>query len=120
MNVLEILDALSSSEIVLEIAVIVLIQEPGRQALRIKASLRDGYTLYINEAIGHSFRSYSYHVLKSNSMVRRWDCAPHWPEMKTFPHHVHLGDEKAALECHEVFIDEVLEAMEDIIKSEKL
>ena len=52
MNVQGILDALSSNDIVEKIAVIVLIQEPGRQALRVTASLKRGYVLHINEALG--------------------------------------------------------------------
>lgn len=40
MNVQEILDALSSSDIVEKIMIIVFIQEPGRQALRATASLK--------------------------------------------------------------------------------
>lgn len=116
MNVQEIADSLSGSEIVLEVEVAVLIQEPGRQALRIKASLIKGYTLHINESIGRGFRSYSYHVMKDDRMVRRWDNAPHWPDMKTFPNHMHIGGDKAPLECDEVFVNDVLEAVKDIIK----
>jgi hypothetical protein len=40
MKAQEILDALSNSDIVMEIAVIILVQEPGRQALRAIASLK--------------------------------------------------------------------------------
>jgi hypothetical protein len=68
--------------------------------------------------LGIGFRSYSYHILKGDKMVRRWDNAPHWPEIKTFPHHLHLADENAALECREVFIKDVLEAMKAVIKGE--
>ena len=42
-----------ASDIVLEIAVIVLVQEPGRQALRAIASLKGEYVLHINES--HAF-----------------------------------------------------------------
>ena len=115
MNVQDILDALSSSEIVEEIAVKVLVQEPGRQALRAVASLKGGYVLHINEALGRDFRHYSYHVQKEGKMVRRWDNAPHWPDMKTFPHHLHLESEMNALECQEVFVEDVLNEMGTII-----
>ena len=73
MKVQDILDALSSSEIVQEVIVIDLVQEPGKQALRAKAILKGGYVLYINESLGIRFRSYSYHVRKDEKMVRRWD-----------------------------------------------
>ncbi len=71
MKVQDILDALSSSEIVEEMEVMVLVQEPGRQALRAAAKLDGGYVLQINEALGRNFRRYSYHVQKEEKMVRR-------------------------------------------------
>ncbi len=120
MNVQEILEALSSSDIVLETSIIILILEPGRQALRANASLRDGYKLCINEATGKGFRSYSYHLLKGDRMVRRWDNAPHWPELKTFPHHLHLCDEAFVVESTEAFIDDVLNSITEIINSGKI
>jgi hypothetical protein len=52
MNVQDILHALASSDIVEKIEVVVLVQEPGRQALRANASLEGGYILHINEALG--------------------------------------------------------------------
>jgi hypothetical protein len=115
MKAQEILDVLSNSDIVLEIAVIALVQEPGRQALRAIISLKGGYVLHINESHGRDFRSYSYHVRKGDIMVHRWDNAPHWPNMKTFPHHLHLGSEKNAFECREFFVEDVLDEMKKII-----
>lgn len=115
MKAQEILDVLSNSDIVLELAVIIMIQEPGRQALRAIASLKEGYVLHINESHGRNFRSYSFHVRNGDKMVRRWDNAPHWPNMKTFPHHLHLGSEKNAVECKEVFVMDVLDEIKKII-----
>jgi hypothetical protein len=118
MKAQDILDALSSSDIVKEIIVIVLVEEPGNQALRAKASLKKGYVLYFAEAFGKDFRIYSYHAQKNEKMVRRWDNAPHWPDMKTFPHHIHLNNENEAHECPEIFIKDVLDEMNTIIRSE--
>ena len=115
MKVQDILDALSSSEVVEEMEVVVLVQEPGRQALRAVAKLEGGYVLHINEALGRDFRRYSYHAQKEENMVRRWDNAPHWPEVKTFPHHLHIESEKKVSEFREVFVEDVLNEMEAII-----
>jgi hypothetical protein len=115
MKVQDILDALSSSEIVEEVEVLILVQEPGRQALRAVATLAGGYVLSINEALGRDFRRYSYHAQKEETMVRRWDNAPHWPDVKTFPHHLHIESEKKVSECREVFIEDLLNEMEAII-----
>lgn len=76
MRAQDILDALSANDIVQEIETIVLVEEPGKQALRVKASLKRGYILYITEAFGKNFRSYSYHVQKNEKMVRRWITLP--------------------------------------------
>ena len=118
MKAQDILNALSSSDIVQKVDVIVLVEEPGKQALRARASLKNGFVLHITEAFGKGFRSYSYHLQKNENLVRRWDNAPHWPEMKTFPHHVHLTGEKDVRECPEIFIEDVLREIESIIKSE--
>ena len=37
--------------------------------------------------------SYRYHLQDAeNALVRRWDNAPHYPDLPTFPHHCHLPD----------------------------
>jgi hypothetical protein len=116
MKTQDILDALSSSDIILKVDVIALVEEPGKQALRARASLKNGFLLHVTEAFGKGFRSYSYHLQKNDKLVRRWDNAPHWPQMKTFPHHFHLGGEKDVWECPEVFIEDVLLEIESIIE----
>ena len=118
MRAQDILDALSRSDIVQNIDVFALVEEPEKQALRAKASLESGFTLHITEAFAKSFRSYSYHLQKNEKLIRRWDNAPHWPQMKTFPHHLHLTGEKDVRECPEVFIKDVLLEIKCIIKSE--
>lgn len=35
--------------------------------------------------------------------------------MKTYPHHLHLGREKNAFECNEVFVEDVLDEMKKIM-----
>lgn len=118
MKAQDILDALARSDLVQKIDVITLVEEPGKQALRARASLRNGFVLHVTEAFGKGFRSYSYHLQKNGKMVRRWDNAPHWPQMKTFPHHLHLTGEKDVRECPEVFIKDVLLEIDFLIESE--
>ncbi|MGB4653091.1 hypothetical protein [Methanothrix sp.] len=87
MKIRDVLDILSSSETILEVDVIVLVEEPGKQALRARASLKNGFLLQVNEALGKGFRSYSYHLQKNDKLVRRCcqcrDGAPllgHWAD----------------------------------------
>jgi len=36
---------------------------------------------------------YRYHLQRADgALVRRWDNAPHYPDLATFPHHCHLAD----------------------------
>lgn len=109
---------LSSSEIVQEVIVLIQVQEPGKQALRARAHLKSGFILHINESLGRGYRNYSYHIEKRNTMVRRCDNAPHWPAMKTFPHHLHWAMKIQTIECEEMFIDDVLIEMKAIIEGE--
>lgn len=41
--------------------------------------------------------TYSYNwVNKNNKLIRRWDNALHYPKLKNFPHHVHMGENEVA------------------------
>lgn len=82
-DVQEILDALSSSDIVEKIEIVVLVREPGRQALRATASLSEGYVLHINEASGRSFRRYSIPFRKENEWCGDGTIRPNGTGLKT-------------------------------------
>lgn len=56
---------------------------------------------------------YSFHWQRADgSLIRRWDNAPHHPEIDTFPHHVHDGDENHVLAHEAVDVFAVLERIE--------
>ena len=56
---------------------------------------------------------YSFHWQRPDgSLIRRWDNAPHHPEIASFPHHVHEGDEQHVLAHEAVDMFGVLELME--------
>ncbi|MGA7877614.1 MAG: DUF6516 family protein [Desulfoferrobacter sp.] len=39
-------------------------------------------------------RKYAYHwQLPDGTLIRRWDNAPHWPDLAGAPHHCHKGNE---------------------------
>ncbi|MCL4424159.1 MAG: DUF6516 family protein [Firmicutes bacterium] len=38
----------------------------------------------------------------------RWDNAPHWPEIETYPHHKHVNIERNVLASSETDLKEVL------------
>ncbi len=75
---------------------------PDRANLRIRIRWNTGYLLVINQAMTIKedrldFLDYRYHFQnESNNLVFRYDSAPHFPDLSTFPHHKHLPNEVIA------------------------
>jgi hypothetical protein len=71
---------------------------PERVNLRIRVRFPKGHMLEWNEAVigeeGHvEHWGYRYHFQdKDNNLIFRYDNTPHFPGLKTFPHHKHLPD----------------------------
>ncbi len=118
MTVSHILAVLSSSDLVKEVEIIEMNMEPKTQLLRVRAKLKKGYVLYVNEGIGENYRRYSYHLQKDDKMIWRWDNAPHWRNIRTFPFHLHLPGRDKPVEYDEVFVSDVLMEIRDIITEE--
>ncbi|MCX6058913.1 MAG: DUF6516 family protein [Chloroflexi bacterium] len=73
--------------------------------------LTGGYELHIAEydVVAPNFQrlKYRYHLQSlNNKMIARWDNAPHHPEIKTHPDHLHLGEK--IKENHPMDIAQVL------------
>ena len=60
--------------------------------------------------------TYSYHWATSdNRLLRRWDNTPHFPELPSFPHHIHQGEEVMPGQPVDIFI--VLDEIAQLIDS---
>jgi hypothetical protein len=58
-----------------------------------KISFVDGSTLYISESLNLEEPSYRFHFSYAQSkLFKRWDSAPHFKKIKTFPYHFHDGE----------------------------
>ena len=81
----------------------------NRVNLRIRVRFLSGYLLELNEAVtveaGHiRHLGYRYHLQdRHNDLVFRYDNTPHFPEIKSFPHHKHLPDKVVSSEDPSVF-----------------
>ena len=70
-----------------------------RVNLRIRIRFAEGHLLELNESVmveGGNIKhlGYRYHFQnKKNSLVFRYDNTPHYPNLKTSPHHKHLTKE---------------------------
>jgi hypothetical protein len=72
-----------------------------RVNLRIRLRFYNGYLLELNESIIFEGEvrhlRYRYHFQdKGKNLVFRYDNTPHFPNLKSFPHHKHLKDEVIA------------------------
>lgn len=107
-----ILRRLRESGLFSNIDVLKLIDEETVKFLKVKADVYNGSILYITEIQTENFQKYSYHWQKPNGdLIMRWDNRPHWWNLKTFPHHKHVGAE--VLPSHRVSHEEVLIEMKD-------
>jgi hypothetical protein len=79
-------------------------------SFRFKARIEfaDNSTLFIKEYVfENNERKYSYHwVASAGNLICRWDNSDHWPNIHTFPHHKHIGEN--VFESTEISIDDIL------------
>jgi hypothetical protein len=65
--------------------------------VRARLVLVDGSQLEFSEYVQRSggqieVVTYSYHWADADgALIRRWDNAPHYPDLSGFPHHIHRG-----------------------------
>ena len=91
----EIIAELTRNPFVSELEIVNRVDEPELQVLHLKARLIDGSVLYIRETITPDFDKYSYHwQTADNRIICRWDNAPHWLSVTTYPHHCHMGSQE--------------------------
>jgi len=95
----------------------IVLWEFEHKSYRIKLNINflDTSQLIVKEYLIGIRRKYSYHWQNNRGILKiRWDNAPHWPEIKTFPHHKHINNNIE--ESHEIDIESVLEHIKKCIK----
>ncbi|MBN1347891.1 hypothetical protein JXJ21_00635 [candidate division KSB1 bacterium] len=91
-----------------------------RANLRIRIRFSSGYLLEPNDAILNddgqiNHLSYRYHFQdKQNNIIFRYDNTPHFPGLKTFPHHKHLADN--VVECQQPSIAGICDEVTTYLK----
>jgi Family of unknown function (DUF6516) len=68
--------------------------EPNRYRIVLEIEFSSGVQLFVKDYLFEDGRrKYSYHCQDSaGNLVFRYDNAPHWTGLSTFPHHKHLPD----------------------------
>ena len=82
--------------------------------IKVKAVLVNKSTLYIREYISDNEYIYSYHWQgKNGKLICRWDNAPHYTQLKTFPHHKHVPEKVE--ESPETTLEDILKKIKDLL-----
>jgi hypothetical protein len=93
---------------------------PERVNLRIRVRFPKGCMLEWNEAVigeeGYvEHLGYRYHFQdKDNNLIFRYDNTPHFPGLKTFPHHKHLPDN--VIDAKRPSISEVIKEVNEFLE----
>jgi hypothetical protein len=95
---------------------------PDRGYFRIRFTLINGDFVEATEffflrANGIEQQRYRYQWMDSQQVVlkKRWDNAPHFPEIDTYPHHVHVNSEDNVLASRMLGIGELIDLLEQEI-----
>ncbi len=111
---MEILKYLENSRVVSKFRVFAFESFDGGFYIKIESELIDGTVLFIREYSDKTIRNYSYHWQNSQAaLVMRWDNSRHYKDIKTFPHHMHIGNK--VLPSYSISCQEILEIIEDKI-----
>jgi len=91
-------------------------------SFRIRGTLINGDTFELSEFVVLNVTSeieviaYSYHWQNTeNQLVMRWDNARHHLQIRTFPHHVHIGTEDNVRESEGMDVNSFLRQIEQIL-----
>lgn len=77
---------------------------------RMVINFKDASKVFIKEiVINATKRKYGYQwVDKNNQLICRWDNAPDWPDIETFPHHKHVKNETNVLPSENIEFSTIL------------
>ena len=72
----------------------------------------------VNTELGYPVRvHYSYAYLRKEQHVFRYDNAPHYPDIITFPHHRHVGIEEEVVPAEQPSLGDVLSEIVELLSS---
>jgi len=83
------------SDIIEEVHVDRFVHVANTYELKAWMKIKDSSILNIKDYLfTDGTRKYAYHwQLLDGTLIRRWDNAPHWPDLAGAPHHCHKGNE---------------------------
>ena len=81
--------------------------------LKLKVLLANGTELHVRDTVlDGQQRKYAFHwQAGAGRLIARWDNAAHWPDIETYPHHKHVGEERRVVASEATTLAEVLAAI---------
>ncbi len=78
--------------------------------LKFKVVFTNATELYVRDILlDGRHRKHAFHWQEgSGRLLARWDNAPHWMEIETYPHHKHLGEEGRVVASEATTLEEIL------------
>ena len=88
-------------------------REANISRLKIEIIFIDQSRLYVRDFyLGGGKRKYAFHWMdKNDKLLVRWDNTEHWPDIATYPHHKHVGNQLNIEASNEMLLEEVLESL---------
>lgn len=88
--ILAILDGLTTNPSVKQYTVLKYEHSVSTFHLKLRIDFTDQSILFTNEYLGNAIRKYASHWQRADQTeLIRWDNAPHFPQLISFPHHRH-------------------------------
>jgi len=96
-------------------------QEGEAYMLQLSATLQDDSCLELRDYLfADGSRKYAYHWMEADGTLRRrWDNAPHWPDVITAPHHLHLPGQETPEPSTITNLEDLLAFIESWFKARK-
>jgi hypothetical protein len=78
--------------------------------LKLRVIFHDESQFYIRETVLEGrYRKYAYHWQDAaGQLLIRWDNTTHWPQIGTYPHHQHVGNETQVEASNATTLEEAL------------
>jgi hypothetical protein len=88
--------------------------------MRARIIFWDGSHLTIDETVDTSrgypaLIEYAYTYIRQNKHVFRYDNAPHYPHLETFPHHKHIGPDEMPEAAEPPTLNQIFREIEEIL-----
>jgi len=92
--------------------------QPASYRFSAEITFIDGSSLQIKDYLFPNKRKYAYHWQNSDGELNiRWDNAPHWKTIPTFPHHKHTPED--VFPSKETSLQDVLQYIAEIIERDR-